>query len=50
MDSSSGMKRGGWTWKRWLGIAIGVAVARGGDPPDRRELRQRFGRHLLIGR
>ncbi|HET7928280.1 MAG TPA: hypothetical protein VFM40_01890 [Actinomycetota bacterium] len=26
MDSSSGMKRGGWTWKRWLGIAIGVAV------------------------
>jgi hypothetical protein len=20
------MKRGGWTWKRWLGIAIGVAV------------------------
>jgi hypothetical protein len=26
MDSSSGMKRSGWTWKRWLGIAIGVAV------------------------
>jgi hypothetical protein len=27
MDSSSGMKRrGGWTWKTWLGIALGVAV------------------------
>ena len=26
MDSSSGMKRSGWTWKRWVGIAIGVAV------------------------
>jgi hypothetical protein len=27
MDSSSGMKRrGGWTWKAWLGIALGVAV------------------------
>jgi hypothetical protein len=27
MDSSSGMKRrGGWTWKMWLGIAFGVAV------------------------
>jgi hypothetical protein len=27
MDSSSGMKRrGGWTWKMWLGIALGVAV------------------------
>ncbi|HEY8116832.1 MAG TPA: hypothetical protein VIH70_10500 [Actinomycetota bacterium] len=27
MDSSSGMKRrGGWTWRTWLGIALGVAV------------------------
>jgi hypothetical protein len=27
MDSSSGMKRrGGWTWKGWLGIALGVVV------------------------
>jgi hypothetical protein len=26
MNSSSGLQRGGWTWKRWLGIAIGVAV------------------------
>jgi hypothetical protein len=27
MDSSSGMKRrGGWTWKAWLGIALGVVV------------------------
>ena len=27
MDSSSGMKRrGGRTWKMWLGIALGVAV------------------------
>jgi hypothetical protein len=27
MDSSSGTKRrGGWTWKAWLGIALGVAV------------------------
>jgi hypothetical protein len=27
MDSSSGMKRrGGWTWKMWLGIALGLAV------------------------
>ena len=27
MDSSSGMKRrGGWTWKAWLGIALGIAV------------------------
>ena len=27
MDHSSGMKRrGGWTWQRWLGVALGVAV------------------------
>jgi hypothetical protein len=27
MASSGGMKRrGGWTWKTWLGIALGVAV------------------------
>jgi hypothetical protein len=27
MDSSSEMKRrGGWTWKAWLVIALGVAV------------------------
>jgi hypothetical protein len=27
MDSSSGTKRrGGWTWKAWLGIVVGVAV------------------------
>ena len=27
MDRSSGMKRrGGWTWKAWLGIALGIAV------------------------
>ena len=27
MDSSSGTKgRGGWTWKAWLGIALGIAV------------------------
>ena len=26
MDSSSGMKRGGLTWKAWLGIALGIAV------------------------
>ncbi|HKI30221.1 MAG TPA: hypothetical protein VKB32_12465 [Actinomycetota bacterium] len=27
MDSSSGMKRrGGWSWKMWLGIALGIAV------------------------
>jgi hypothetical protein len=27
MDSSSGMKRrSGWTWKAWLGIALGVVV------------------------
>jgi hypothetical protein len=27
MDGSSGMKRrSGWSWKRWLGIALGIAV------------------------
>ena len=30
MDSSSGMqRRSGWTWKVWVGIAVGLAVVAG---------------------
>ena len=30
MDSSSGMgRRGGWTWKVWVGIVLAVAVVAG---------------------
>jgi putative Ca2+/H+ antiporter (TMEM165/GDT1 family) len=30
MDNSSGMpRRSGWTWKVWVGIAVGLAVVAG---------------------
>jgi hypothetical protein len=30
MDNSSGVqRRGGWTWKVWVGIAVGLAVVAG---------------------
>jgi hypothetical protein len=30
MDDSSGMqRRSGWTWKVWVGIAVGLAVVAG---------------------